>query len=340
MTKTLLYIDHFDPSNSNYYWYDAFKRKVDKIFTMECTNPGLVNVNNLTTFIKKNQVTHIHLGGSAKLNCYVSLLTLKSLLTTFPNLYTSAHYGDVYRNHYNHDRGAFFNATHCTNRTECVHPNMYFFPHCVEETWLTGLAKTPSKQFDFAFSGNNYSSARRVFLQKIIASFPDKKFVLVGADWSSLKAANVTLVGKTTTQESLSWYQKALLVLDDPVDTHCCLSLITRGCEKGHTKEYQGMLCHNEKCPSYTSTDGYFSSRPLHAMLSGTPILCAPRKGMDSVIKNVFFFPSREIGDIVTYIKTLLSNPTLLEETGLLAREEVKKYSFDKAVDRLLGMIP
>src|SRR3989304_8387918 len=97
--QKLIYIDLFQPTNSNYHWLKYFQKAFTTVNHVQMGTP----IEQIRQLVKILEPDMIHYGGSIKLNSILSLDFYQWVRATYPNIRQTFHYGDAYNNKYNED---------------------------------------------------------------------------------------------------------------------------------------------------------------------------------------------------------------------------------------------
>ena len=331
----IIYCDNFQPNNSNYYWKKKLEKYTDQLIAIKI-NPNIGFIRE--SFLKKykenpNAKCMLHLGGSVKYDHVFPIEQLRSLKNEFPNLRLTSHYGDIYQNDYIYTLGTFFDAIHVTNASNIKSSSMYFCPHPIDLDWYN--SNIEAKKYDIAFAGNTYLDKRVQFLQKLVNEFKDKSFIVIGKGWDKYQLPkNVTLTGQLSIEQTIKYYQESKLVLDDPIGYYCKYNNVNKCCSLGN-KFYQKPICTNHSCEDLTLTDKWFSSRPLHMLLSKTPAIMTNRYGQKSVIPYAKYASNfDEFCSSIGWVFNNMDQAVILANQGY---EQVQEFSFERCIEKLVN---
>jgi len=328
-TDKLIYIDGFQPNNSNYYWLDSFKKVFKEVHIINIFNKEERNhsfIMNKVNLIKPDMV---HMGGSSKHDGQVPLPTL-SLIKKKVNRVTSF-YGDVFYNPYLEKRSQIIDLTILTNASLLFNNKIKYYPCPIKLEW--DRPENPTPKYDLAFIGNNYSETRRKFLLELAKDFSVTVF---GKGWEGLQKLNPQ--GSCKVEDAPQNYRQAKIAVDDPVTNYCKYTGVNIQCSRANVKYFKKSICQNEDCPDFEPTWKWFSNRVIIMMLSRRPILAAKRNGQERVIQNVEYYDGfKDVKTAKEKIKYILNNPLYGSELANKARKEVEKYNFDRLVSFLVG---
>lgn len=177
----ILYIDHFDPKNSNLIWLSAFSRR-GEVKTYDVYSNKL---NNLIAILNSFRPHHIHLGGSVK----KYMIPLEMLDAMRKKATISVFYGDAAYSKYHYDLAKHVDMIYISNKTH-IEKNKsagsnYVYMPCPTDTNIFYNEKLETI-YDLSFIGNNNQPNR----YKLVKHLHDKYNMHVfGSGWD-LKLSN------------------------------------------------------------------------------------------------------------------------------------------------------
>jgi len=324
----LLYVDRFDPQNSNQFWNEAFSQVFDEVYIAQTGKS-----KNIMPLLDRHKVDVIHFGGSVKHESMLAFQNYPEIKSKHPHIKMTAFYGDPEYIPYCYYRAKLIDKTFVTSLAHVKDDSVEYMMCPIGESWLK-LSKRDLK-YDVVFCGNNYNQQRQDFLKKL-----DKivNLTIVGKGWTGFK----NCLGPLPILETNNIYRQSKVILNDVVQTYCQFTTIHNNCYLNNHKQHTKPRCNNKKCGDYSPHLGYVSNRLPNAFSTGRPVVSPYQVGLDLFLKNnesIVYY--KNFDECIEIITKLLKNPDLCNEIGEKGKLFSEKYTFEKTAKKIydLGVI-
>ena len=295
----IFYIDHFTPTNSNFYWLKAFKN-FGPVETFDIRKKRNAKIKKRILGFNPN---HIHLGGSVKENMVPP--SLLSEVRDALGCTISAFYGDARYSSYHSELAKVIDYVYISNRShikineENGLENFKYMP-CPTDPDVFGYEQC-EKIYDLVFIGNNNQPARLPLLKRLASIFNLKVF---GNGWKG-----------TGLDHGVPVYGKEF----------------SRVCN-------MAKICLGSMDPEWTVLEACFSNRLVNTLATRCFYIQTYTPRLETVftnLKHLVWYTDEE--DLVELIKYYLKNESEAEEIAVEGQKEVyEKYTYEKSVGCIL----
>lgn len=296
----IFYIDHFTPTNSNFYWLKAFKR----FGTVETLDIRKERNTKLKKRITSFNPHHIHLGGSVQSNTVVPPRLIQELKRTI-GCTVSSFYGDAAYSSYHSELAKIGDYVYISNRSHIKInekkglENFKYMP-CPTDPSIFNYEPC-EKIYDLIFIGNNSQPARLPLLERLASNFNLKVF---GSGWEG-----------TGLDYGDAVYGKGF----------------ARVCNRAK-------ICLGIMAPEWTELEAYFSNRLTNTLATRCFYIQTYIPGLETVftnLKHLVWYTDEE--DLVGLIEYYLKNEKEAEEIAAEGQREVyRKYTYEESVKKIL----